>query len=143
MDVLVKIKASKVLENGKVAKVIDQYLFTGILSFMEAENEAIKELQCYYEEFSIDNIVKKNFTEVVTAQDCGRYYTAKIAMVTFDDKTGCEKRTAFNVLIEAEDFSSTVKAIENHMKNSMCDYEIVSISESKILDVYEYGSIKN
>lgn len=141
MNVLVKIKAQKILENGKQANVVDQYLFTGVLSFMEAEKTALAELAPYYSgEWAVDNISKKNYLEIVRCQSgSNRYYAAKLAFITIDEKSGSEKKMMANYLVEAENFQCAVTFVENFMEGSMADYEIVSLSETKILDVYEYG----
>ena len=59
---------------------------------------------------------------------------------SLDEKTGKEKKTAYYYLVQAEDLEHAKNNINEFMKSSMADYEISSISETSVLDVYEYNS---
>ena len=49
-----------------------------------------------------------------------------------------EKKTATNVLVQASDLKDAIKKLDEGMKDSMADYVIASVSETKIMDVYKY-----
>ena len=55
-----------------------------------------------------------------------------------DEKSGAEKKTSQNVLIQAADLRNAVKRLDEGMKGSMMDYVISSIAETPIMDVYHY-----
>ena len=53
------------------------------------------------------------------------------------EKSGREKRIYSNFLVQAVDLRDSVKKLEEGMKGTI-DYKIVSIAETKIMDVYLY-----
>ena len=55
-----------------------------------------------------------------------------------DEKTEKEKRTNCCYLVQAGSFNSAVKAIDDVMGGTMIDYVIASVSETNIMDVFEY-----
>lgn len=58
--------------------------------------------------------------------------------MTLDEKTGVEKRTASNVLVQASDLRDAIKKLDEGMKDTLADYVIASVSETAIMDVYPY-----
>ena len=62
----------------------------------------------------------------------------KLTFITLDEKTGAEKKTSQNVLVQAADLRDAVKRLDEGMKSSMMDYVISSVAESPLLDVYHY-----
>ena len=71
-------------------------------------------------------------------QSSDRYYKAKLAFITIDEKSGNEKRQNVTYLVHAENFNAAVKNIDEVMGGTMIDYEIISIAETQIMDVFEY-----
>ena len=59
---------------------------------------------------------------------------------TLDEKSGGEKKTSSNVLVQAADLRDAVKKLDEGMKGSMADYIISSIAETAIMDVYPYSA---
>lgn len=55
-----------------------------------------------------------------------------------DEKSGAEKKTSQNVLIQAADLRAAVSRLDEGMRGSMMDYVISSIAETGIMDVYHY-----
>jgi mannosyltransferase OCH1-like enzyme len=58
--------------------------------------------------------------------------------VSLDEEKGVEKRIAQTMMVQAIDFQDAVKALVKGMEGSLCDYEIASITETKIIEVYKY-----
>ena len=58
--------------------------------------------------------------------------------MTLDEKTGVEKRTASNVLVQASDLRDAIKKLDEGMKDTLADYVIASVAETAIMDVYPY-----
>ena len=54
-----------------------------------------------------------------------------------DETSGKEKKTNVNYLVQADKFKSAVKNIEAAMNGQLGDYQIVNITETKIMDVFE------
>lgn len=67
-----------------------------------------------------------------------RYYKAKLAFITIDEKTEKEKRSNIVYLVEATSLDNAVQNINTVMQGTMIDYEKSNIAETKIIDVFEY-----
>ena len=140
---LCKISYDKVLENGMNKKVTEPYLVDA-LSFTEAEARIIEEMTPYVSGvFEVTDVSKANYSELFFAEDdinASYWYKVKLAFIVLDEKTGSEKKTFTNVLVQAKDFRDAVKRLDAGMKGSMADYIIVSVAETPIMDVYPYES---
>ena len=138
---LCKISYDKVLENGTDKKVTEPYLVDA-LSFTEAEARIIEEMTPYVSgEFSVAAVGRAKFSEIFFAEDdinASYWYKVKLAFIVLDEKTGSEKKTFTNVLVQASDLRDAVKRLDEGMKGSMVDYIIVSVAETPIVDVYPY-----
>lgn len=138
------IRYDKTLENGINKTVNEQYLIDA-LSFTEAEARTIEELTPYMSgKFSIPQIVKPNISELMLSNesDADRYYKVKVAFISLDEKSGIEKKTTSAMLVQAKDFKNAYDRFIDYMKSSITDYEINSISETKILDYFPYNENK-
>lgn len=60
--------------------------------------------------------------------------------MTRREKSGAEKKTSTQVLVQAADLRDAVKKLDEGMKGTMADYQISSIIETSIMDVYPYTS---
>lgn len=137
-----KIKYDKTLENGMQKKVTEPYLVDA-LSFTEAEARIIEEMMPYISgEFTVSAVAKANYSELFHSDDVSadKWYKVKMAFVVLDENTGAEKKTFTNVLVQAFDLRDAVKRLDEGMKGSMADYQIVSVAETAIMDVYPYSA---
>lgn len=131
-----KVKFQKTLENGTQKKVTEAYLVDA-MSFTEAENRIIEEMTPYISgEFEVTAVKKEHIAELFADPEGDRWYRAKVMFITLDEKSGSEKKTASSVLVQAKDFQMAVKNLEDGMKGTMSDWEINTISETAILDVF-------
>ncbi|MCM1221873.1 MAG: DUF4494 domain-containing protein [Lachnospiraceae bacterium] len=131
-----KIRYDKVMENGISKKVTEPYLVDA-LSFTEAEARITEEISPYISgEFSVSAVKKTKIAEVFRDSKGDRWYNCRLAFITIDEKTAQEKRTNFHILVQASDFRNVYENLIDGMKGTMSDFEIVSISETPILDVY-------
>ena len=110
-----KIRYEKVMENGMNKKVTEPYLVDA-LSFTEAEARIIEE---------------------ITRFKC------KLFFITLDEKSGAEKKTSTQVLVQAADLRDAVKKLDEGMKGTMADYVIASVAETALMDVYPYDGEPN
>ena len=137
---LCKIKYEKTMENGLNKKVTEPYLVDA-LSHTEAEARIIEEMTPYISgEFTVAGIVPAKYSELFFADEeaADRWFKCKLAFLTLDEKSGAEKRTMTNVLVQAADLRDAVKKLDEGMKGSMADYLILSVAETPIMDVYPY-----
>ncbi len=67
-----------------------------------------------------------------------KWYKAKLSFITQDEKSGKEKRTPHNILVQAKSLARALRYIDEVMGSTMNDYEVVGLNETKIMDVYEH-----
>ena len=135
-----KIKYNKVLEDGKEKLVTEKYLVSA-MSFTEAEANFIKEITPYISgEFFIDDISRADYSELFLSEDesADKYYDAKLAFITLDEKSGKEKKTNVNMLVRASDMRDAMNKLDEGMKGSMCEYQSVKLQENSLVDVFIY-----
>lgn len=137
-----KVKYQKIVENGLEKKVTEPYLIDA-LNFTEAEARMIEEIRPFISgEFDVTNIKKANYSELFFSQEdtADKWYKCKLMFVTLDEKSGKEKRSATYILVQASDFIDALGKLQDGMKGTLSDYEIASISETPLMDVYPYQS---
>lgn len=135
-----RIRYEKTMEDGMQKKVTENYVVDA-LSFSEAEERITEEMSSYVSgEFDIVDIKIAPYAEIFFADSdsADKWYKAKLAFITLDEKTQKEKRSSVNYLINAGTLPGAVKNIEEVMSQSMVDYDTVSVSETTLMDVFEY-----
>lgn len=136
----VKMRYDKVHEDGYEKKVTESYVIEA-LSFGEAEKKAIEFLGSYVSgEIQVVNINPMKFQEVFfnEQESCDRYYKAILQFITIDEKTEREKHTQVYYLVQASSFDNCKDTIRTIMDDTMIDYQIASVSETKFIDVIEH-----
>lgn len=135
-----KVRYEKMQEDGMQKKVTESYVIDAV-SFTEAEERITEEMSAYISgEFEVKDISLAPFDEIFFDEklSADRYYKAKLAFITIDEKSGNEKRQNVTYLVHAENFNQAVNNIDEVMGGTMIDYEIISIAETQIMDVFEY-----
>ena len=133
-----KVKLEKTLENGTQKKVTEPYLVDA-MNFTDAEARIIKEISPYCNgQLEVVDIKRAKYSEMFTndADSADKWYKAKVVFVTMDEKSQTEKRTATLMLVQAGSFKDALFTLEEGMKGSMVDYEVNTIQETNILDVF-------
>jgi len=131
-----KVKFDKIQENGSVKKVNDAYLVDA-LSFTEAEARIIEMITPYMSgDFTISAVKKTRISEIFWDESGDRYYLVKVNFITIDEKTAVEKKSASLILVQASDFAGALENFLKGMKGSAADYEIASITETPLMDVF-------
>ena len=132
------IKYEKELEDGKVAKITERYLVDA-LTFSEAEARIIKEMKPFISgEFEVANINPQKYSELFWNEKCDKWFKTKVNFIVLDEEKGVEKKVANYMLVQANDLKEARELLVEGMKGSQADWEIASISETKIIDVYKY-----
>ena len=137
-----KIRYEKVMENGMQKKVTEPYLVDA-LSFTEAEARIIEEMTPFISgEFTVSDIKRANYSELFPSDEesADRWFKCKLIFITLDEKSGAEKKTSTQVLVQAADLRDAVKKLDEGMKETMADYQIASVAETAIMDVYPYSA---
>lgn len=135
-----KVRYDKMQENGSVKKVTEPYLVDA-LSFTEAEARITEEIRPFMSgEFSIPAIKKTNIAEVFRDNASGKWWLVKYNIITIDEKSGNERKSAVNVMVQADTQQGATDNFNNGMKGTLADYEIGKVEETKIMDVFDYSS---
>ena len=135
------VRFTKIMENGTAKRVTESYLVDA-LSFAEAEARILREVTAYVRgEFNVSAVKKSNVQEIFRNKvqyECEqKWYKAKVAFITLDEKTNSEKRTTAVYMVQAPDFHNALENfIEGMKKETMEDFVIVGIEETTILDVF-------
>jgi len=139
------IRYKKVTEEGKVKKVNELYLVDA-LSATECEARLIEEMTPFITgEFAVKSVKESNYSELFLSEEeaADRYFKCKLIFITLDEKSGAEKKTSTQVLVQAADLRDAVKKLDEGMKGTMADYQICSVVETAIMDVYLYNNNNN
>jgi hypothetical protein len=140
-----KIRYKKVLENG-IEKTVNEPYLVDALSFTEAERRIMEESSAYISgEFEVSDIKKAKYSELFFSdiESADRWFKVKLQFITLDEKSGVEKKTSSNVLVQAADLRDAVNKLDAGMKGTMADYVIASVAETPLLDVYPYKKADN
>lgn len=134
-----KIRYDKTMEDGSQKKVTETYVVNAV-SWGEAEKKTAEEMASYVTgEMDIKSISPATYKEILFSDhsDDDKWYKAKVAYITLDEKTEKEKKTAITYLVQAHTVNGAIKNLDDYLKDSMSDYTSMSITETKIMDVYE------
>ena len=132
-----KVRYDKTQENGAIKKVTEPYLVDA-LSFTEAEARIIEELTPYISgDFSVAAVKRTRISEIFWDETGDKWFLAKLAFITVDPKSGVEKKAVTQILVQAKDFKTALANILEGMKGTASDYEIVSINETLLMDVFK------
>lgn len=131
-----KIRYDRMQENGAVKKVNEPYIVDA-LSFTEAESRIIEEMKPFISgDFSISAVKKTKIAEIFFDEGADKYYMVKYNIITLDERSGAEKRVSVFNLVQAMDLDAALANFRENMKGTLADFEIVSITETPVMDVF-------
>lgn len=138
----VQAKFNKLQEDGGLKRVTETYALN-TETFGDAEKCAYAELQDI-----ADNSAEANVTAIKIApyvevffsknESDKIWYNVTVAFVTVNEKTGKENRNTVKYLVQADSIVTAQKYVNEVMKDSVMDYDSVSISKSNVIDVWYY-----
>lgn len=134
------VRYERTMENGMTKKVTELYLVDAC-SFAEAEGRITKEMKPYISgDFDVVSIKRTNYSEIVEngADSADKWFKAKLMLVTLDEKTAKEKKQAVYFIVKASDINNAHMVVVEHMKTSVVDYEIATLDETKIMELFRY-----
>lgn len=88
-------------------------------------------------DFSIPAIKKTNIAEIFFDNTADKWWSVKYNIITIDEKSAKERRAAVYVMVQADSQQGATDAFNKGMKGTMADFEIASIAETTIMDVYK------
>lgn len=135
----VKVKYDRPGENGLITPTTEPYLVDAI-SYAEAEKRIFEEVKLYATsgELEIKDIRKTKITELFYNEGGDKWYRCKVNYIIIDEDKGIEKKAPQIMMVQASNFKEAVNTLIERMKSELSDYEIDTISETKILDVFTY-----
>ena len=133
-----KAQFDKMMENGSLKKVTEPYMVDA-LSFTEAEARIVDELTPFVSGgLEIKAVKKTRIGEIFWDDSADKWYLVKVAFITIDEKTAAEKKSVSQILVAGSDFKGAYDNFMEGMKGTMADYQIASIAETAIMDVFFY-----
>lgn len=134
------VRYERTMANGMSKKVTELYLVDAC-SFAEAEGRIRKEMEPFISgDFDVVTIKRTNYSEIVEngADSADKWFKAKLMFVTYDEKTAKEKKQTVYFIVKASDINNAHTVVVQHMKTSFVDYEIATLDETKIMDLFRY-----
>ena len=140
------IACNRMQEDGANRQVKEHYLLRAN-SFTDAEKKSMKvAAETAASDFTIADLKERKYVDVFLSDsaDDDNFYQVKVALITLDEKSGKEKKTNLLYLQQA---SSVVKAINlldrNLNKEVMCNYVVLEVKQTNILDVFDLDALKD
>lgn len=135
-----KVAYDKNTEQG-LSKVNELYLINA-LSFTEAEKRIIDYVTPYVSmgALEVTNIKRALFAELFLSneEEDDRYFKARVNIISVDERSGKEKRTGVNILIQAMTLEKALSKLLEQLGKEAQDYEVASIGETQLMDVVPY-----
>lgn len=135
------IKYDKVGEDGLQKTVSEKYLFQAE-DFTQAEQFFREQMVPFMSgDYEIADL-KPQKAEVLASNDgeADKWFLAKVAFITLDEKTAKEKRTIQKFYVQAVDFLNALTAISAELGKCMGEWLIVSLAETPVVDYLQSES---
>lgn len=133
-----KVSFDKTGEDGLIKKVTEPYLVDA-MSFTEAESRIVEEITPFVSgELVVAHIKRAKIAELFTNDVGDKWYRCKVNFVSFDEKKQVEKRLPQVMMVQAASFKTALDNLLEGMKGTMADYEIATITETMIMDVFPF-----
>jgi hypothetical protein len=136
-----KVSYERQADSMGMKKVSESYLVDA-LSFTEAEKRIIKEIRPFVSvgELEVVNIRRARIAELFLHEEAedDRYFRAKVNFITVDEKSGSEKKTSATMIVKSDSLPNAVTELKAQLDSQMASYEIAAVTDTQILDVFQY-----
>ena len=136
-----KVSYERQADSMGMKKVSESYLVDA-LSFTEAEKRIIKEVRPFVSvgELEVVNIRRTRIAELFLNDEAedDRYFRAKVNFITVDEKSGSEKKTSATMIVKSDSLPNAVTELKAQLDSQMASYEIAAVTDTQILDVFQY-----
>lgn len=130
-----RVRYEKTLDTGERKKVTETYVVKAV-SVSDAETRIIEELTPLIEgEFSVRSVREASFRELFLGEG-EKFYLCRLVFVSYDERSGREKKSLHPVLLQADDFDAACRQLSRSMQGTVSDYETFSVTETQILDIF-------
>jgi hypothetical protein len=133
-----RVRFDKTMENGIEKKVTEQYVCSAD-DFTDAEARMLEEMSSYVTgDIEIRGLSLAPFNEILMSNKMcdDRYFQVKVNFMTMTD-TGKVKNTKVTYLVQSSTLAKAVDYIVNELSTCVTDFNVCSICETKIMDVFE------
>jgi len=126
----VRCRYEKIGDDGESKKVTETFLVNAI-SCTDAELKVTQEIQPFSNgEFKVVNIREMKIAELFERNVEGYWYACRLAMIVE------EKRVPVLIYVKATDVKDSEAFVMLQLKQSMAEWVVVSVTETKVLDVF-------
>lgn len=136
-----KVSYERQADSMGMKKVSESYLVDA-LSFTEAEKRILKEIRPFVSvgELEVVNIRRARIAELFLNDEAedDRYFRAKVNFITVDEKSGSEKKTSATMIVKSDSLPNAVTELKAQLDSQMASYEIAAVTDTQILDVFQY-----
>ena len=136
-----KVSYERQADSMGMKKVSESYLVDA-LSFTEAEKRIIKEVRPFVSvgELEVVNIRRARIAELFLNEEAedDRYFRAKVNFITVDEKSGSERKTSATMIVKSDSLPNAVTELKAQLDSQMASYEIAAVTDTQILDVFQY-----
>ena len=136
-----KVSYERQADSMGMKKISESYLVDA-LSFTEAEKRIIKEIRPFVSvgELEVVNIRRARIAELFLNEEAedDRYFRAKVNFITVDEKSGSEKKTSATMIVKSDSLPNAVTELKAQLDSQMASYEIAAVTDTQILDVFQY-----
>lgn len=134
-----KIRHNKEGEDGFIKQVTEAFLVDAV-SYTDAEARITEIAERDISgEFGITQISKTNIAEIIPDDEAFTGFKCKVVYATVDGDSEKEVRINTYMLIAALHVKQAFEKIEDHFKGMVVPYEIPSITQTNIIDVYPFN----
>ena len=91
-------------------------------------------------ELEVVNIRRARIAELFLNDEAedDRYFRAKVNFITVDEKSGSEKKTSATMIVKSDSLPNAVTELKAQLDSQMASYEIAAVTDTQILDVFQY-----
>ena len=139
-----KIKTEKISQQEGAPKFVTESYLVDAMTFAEAEMRVMSEQAPFASgPIEVTACKKVKLTGIVESdsESADRYFKIKVMFVNFDEEKQTEKRVANYFYVHAATLLEAVKVFQEvEMKNWQVDYEVTSVTDTPIMDIYRFSA---
>ena len=136
-----KVSYERQADSMGMKKVSESYLVDA-LSFTEDREERRVGIRPFVSvgELEVVNIRRARIAELFLNEEAedDRYFRAKVNFITVDEKSGSEKKTSATMIVKSDSLPNAVTELKAQLDSQMASYEIAAVTDTQILDVFQY-----
>ena len=131
------VSSEKTIDSSEVKKMKESYLVEAE-DYTEVSNLLMQYLS-NRTDIAVESVRRIRIADAFLSGS-DKIYKAKVGFITLNEKIGVEKKSYVQILLSSNDLKSALDQLCFEINAMMYDYEIVSISETNIVDVIQKNS---